>query len=181
MLGITSYYLNASSLWRKGCNEDSAPYLVLVWMSHDGEVLVCIIRGSYLTYLWPCVRPGISEDCVPAELFERVCVCVRSLYSVCYPVLTPSRSLLSGVPAGGWASAAAGRTPHWSSPTYRHAAAAVQSAAGEEAVCQNERSSSLHTGTAHCFSSIYFTSVCSLCVIVFVLGSAPENCFKSES
>lgn len=83
VLGITSYYLKASSL----CNEDCAPYLVspqYEWGMMKAPCLwdaVYIIRGSYLTYLGPCIRPEIS-DCV--------CVCVnhgpenpRSSLSMC--------------------------------------------------------------------------------------------------
>ena len=48
---------------------------------------------------------------------------------------------------------AAGLTPQGSSPTHRHAAAAIQSPAGEEAVCQDERGGDLHPGTKQRFSS----------------------------
>lgn len=165
VLGITSYYLKASSL----CNEDCAPYLVspqYEWGMMKAPCLwdaVYIIRGSYLTYLGPCIRPEIS-DCV--------CVCESRarkppffIKYVCYTALTPSWSLPSGVFAGGWAPAPAGLTPRGSSQTYRHAAAAIQSPAGEATVCQDERSSDLHSGMVQSFSlsqpfvSNYFISV----------------------
>lgn len=106
---------------------------------------------------------------------------------VCYPVLTPSWSLPSGVSAGGWAPAAAGLTAQGSSQTYRHIAAAVQSPAGEEAVCQDERSSDLHPGIVQWFSSslILFPSFHSVwfksLFIVFVLEYASESCFCVNS
>lgn len=99
-----------------------------------------------MTFLWPHMHPRLSEACVFAcnwffFFFLKFC-----LNKCGCPVLTPSRLLPSGVSAGGWASAAAGLPPQGSSETHRHAAAAIQSPAGEEAVCPDERSSGLHPG-----------------------------------
>lgn len=69
-------------------------------------------------------------------------------------------SLPSGVPAGGWASAAAGFTAQWSSQTHRHAAATLQSSAGEEAVCENEGRGTLHPGRVSSVSAaLLFTDL----------------------
>lgn len=160
------------------------------WRAPCLQDAVYIIRGSYLTYLWQCIRPGISEYvCVYVSL----CAPTHPPFfikCVCCPLLTPLWSLPSGVLAWGRASAAAGLTPQGSSQTYRHSAAAIQSPAGEEAVCQDERSSNLHPGTVQSFFiitaiiSIYFISSFPFCVTlitstVYVLGDVPESCFWS--
>lgn len=69
-------------------------------------------------------------------------------------MLTGSWCLSSGVPAGGRAPAAAGPAPHRGPPAHRHAAAPLQSPAGEEAVRQDEGGGRLHPGTVQSFSSL---------------------------
>lgn len=125
-------------------------------MSHHQESdfiwdAVYIIRGSYLTFLRWYVH---SDICVVYVLVSNSQQCVLILASVFIKSLDYCSTLhwlhhcllLPGVSAGGRASAAAGPAPQQSSQTHRRSAAEVQSPAGEEAVCEDEGSSSLHPG-----------------------------------
>lgn len=77
MLGITSYYLKASSLWTKGCNEDSAPYTECVCPLYEWDTVMDafgMLSILLKDHTWhSCAHvSGISDVCV----YTWVCVCV---------------------------------------------------------------------------------------------------------
>lgn len=186
---ITSYYLTASSLWTQGCNEATAPYLVLPvneawWSAPCLWDAVYIIRGSYLTYLWPCIRPVVSEY---------VCVYGRSSLSVCvspradFIVVTPLRCSCGRLSVSGCRPYSTLKS--WDASSHCSGASELSWRGSSLSGWEKHRSASRYSPesfiiTAHnASSSFYFLSLCFMEITAdsFCVGSCSWGLFLQQN